>query len=88
MGFQRGRLTLSDECKQLQALVTEAQAAGARQAKACELLGFSAKTLQRWSQPNQTQDGRIDAIKTPANRLTDFERQRIIQVVNSADLNA
>ena len=85
MGFQRGRLTPSDERKQLQMLVTQAQAAGASQAKACELLGFSAKTLQRWSQPNQTQDGRIDAIKSRSNRLTDIERQKIIQVVNSAE---
>ncbi len=85
MGAQRGRLTPSDERKQLQVLVAEAQAAGASQVKACEILGLSARTLQRWSLPNQTQDGRINAIKTPANRLTDMERQRIIKVVNSAE---
>lgn len=66
-------------------LVNQARSAGARQDKACDVIGISAKTLQRWQQQNHEQDGRIQAQHAPKNKLTERERQRIIQVANEAE---
>jgi len=63
-------------------LVNEAIAAGARQSAACEIVGISAKTFQRWSQPNNVSDGRLDATHAPVHKLTTLERQRIIKLAN------
>ena len=52
--------------------VGEAQDSGARQSKACEIIGISEKTLQRWKQPGNDKDGRIDAKYVPANKLSDL----------------
>ena len=38
------------ERKEISLLIKEAQEAGARQSKACEIVGISEKTLQRWKQ--------------------------------------
>ena len=37
----------SDERKDILGLLSEAQISGARQAKACEIIGINAKTIQR-----------------------------------------
>jgi transposase InsO family protein len=66
-------------------LVSQAQASGARQSLACEIIGISPKTLQRWNQPDNLQDGRLDAIHQPANTLTTQERQRILEVANAQE---
>jgi putative transposase len=41
-------MTTLTERQQIVSLVAEATAAGARQAKACAILGLSERTLQRW----------------------------------------
>ena len=66
-------------------LILEARSSGARQAKACEVIGISDRTYQRWSQDNNLRDGRLDAKHTPANKLTVFERQRMIKIANSPE---
>ena len=56
-----------------QAMITranEAMQAGARQSAACEIIGISAKTLQRWEQPDNTQDSRLDALHEPSTKFT------------------
>jgi len=63
-------------------LVNNAQASGARQSKACEAAGISAKTIQRWHRPGNVQDGRLEAEHEPSNKLTTRERQRIIAIAN------
>lgn len=68
-------------------LVKKASDAGARQEQACELVGISAKTLQRWSQSSNEQDGRIEATHSPQNKLTALERQRILKVVNEPEFS-
>jgi len=87
---RRGRLTVKNERTEILKLINEAREAGSRQSQACETLGISAKTLQRWSQEGNCGDGRLDAKSVPPNKLTEIERQRIITMVNKdiyADLS-
>lgn len=65
--------------------IDEARTSGARQSKACEVIGISAKTLQRWSRPDNVEDGRLDGQHEPPNKLTELERQRIIAVANELE---
>ena len=66
-------------------LIKEARESGARQSRACETIGISAKTFQRWSLSENVRDGRLDAIHEPTNKLTELERQRIIKVANEPE---
>lgn len=66
-------------------LITEAQNSGARRKQACELLGLTARTVQRWMAEDDMFDKRTCAAKKPPNQLTELERQRIIKIVNSAE---
>jgi putative transposase len=68
--------------------VNEAMRDGARQSAACEIVGISAKTLQRWEQPDNVQDGRLDAHHEPSTTFTQFEREQIIKVANEPDYAA
>jgi transposase-like protein len=76
---------MNSEREAIITLIDEARASGARQSKACECIGISAKTLQRWSRPESTRDGRLDAKHAPGNKLTELERQRIIKVTNEPE---
>lgn len=62
-----------------------AQEVGARQSKACEVIGISCKTVQRWQQANDLQDGRLDSARVPSNQLSDQEEKRIIELSNQAE---
>jgi len=75
---------MSSERDEIMKLVDEAMLSGARQSETCKIIGISNRTLQRWQQ-DDTQDGRIDAKHTPANKLTEMERQRIIQTANKPE---
>ena len=76
---------MSDERDEIITLISEARNAGARQSKACKIMGISAKTLQRWVQSDNHQDGRIDAQHAPENKLTELERQRMLAVANEPE---
>jgi transposase InsO family protein len=69
-------------------LVDEAVRSGARYHKACEVIGLPARTLQRWRTqgPEGGEDGRHGATKTPHNKLSEEERQKILDVANSAEM--
>lgn len=69
----------------LVSLVNEAVAAGARQARACDVVGLSPRTLQRWKTDLHQEDRRSQRIQHPSNRLSEIERQRILAVMNSED---
>ena len=73
---------MSNERAEIIELVEQARVTGARQSQACNSIGISAKTYQRWVKPDNQQDGRLDAKHEPKNKLTDLERQRIIKVAN------
>ena len=57
---------------------------GARCAKACSIIGLSARTLERWKK-NEGGDKRPSAVKHSPNALTDAEKQEIIAICNSEE---
>ncbi len=73
---------MSRDRENIIALITQARDSGARQSKACEVIGISAKTCQRWSRHDNVQDGRQTSHHNPINKLTDLERKRIIKIAN------
>lgn len=58
---------------------------GARQSKACAILGISTRTLQRWRKLEDLNDGRIAAKKTPSNSLSEIEIKNIINTANKPE---
>jgi transposase InsO family protein len=76
---------MKKEREEIRELIKEARDAGARQLEACKIVGISEKTLQRWSQADNEQDGRLEVKHKPANKLTEQERERIISLANSSE---
>ena len=70
------------ERQQIVHWVDEANAAGARRHKACELLGIAPRSLQRWRQPGELDndglkhDARTTRTYVPENKLRDQEREQ------------
>jgi len=62
--------------------VDDALRAGARQEKACELLGINERSLQRWREKDIGDDMRAGPKTAPANKLTPKERELILEVSN------
>jgi putative transposase len=65
--------------------LNEAITAGARRAPACQEVGISLRTLQRWSLPLEVlADGRTTTLRpTPRNALSELERQGIVTLCSS-----
>jgi putative transposase len=78
--------TPSNRIKVVEA-IGEAVSAGARQYKACNLVGISERTYLRWrSQGIKTKDGRPDALRPiPVNKLKMEEEQMILKVMNQKE---
>ncbi len=66
-------------------LIDEAVSAGARQPRACEILGLSERTIQRWRPLGGGEDGRHGPHSAPPNKLAPEDRQRVLQIVNSPE---
>lgn len=64
-------------------LVDEAVAAGARRERACDVLGLTERSMQRWRCADVGDDGRMGPRTRPANALTSAERAKVLEVVNS-----
>lgn len=62
----------------------EAHEQGASKLKACEIVGVSLRTLQRWEHVG-LDDGRKHRIQTPVNKLSDEERQAVIDCCNKKE---
>jgi len=60
---------------------------GARLEKACEVVGISIRTYQRWTKPDTLPpDGRTTAKRQhPTNRLSEQERQEILAICNEQE---
>lgn len=63
-------------------LIDEATQAGASLHQACELLGLSSRSLQRWRHAQELSDARQGASKTCPHALSAQDKQRIVQVCN------
>ena len=84
MGGRRGRLTSLEKRKSIVALIEETISSGARQSLACDICEISPRTYQRWIKTGVTCDGRLTARRVPpANKLSELERQKILQVCNA-----
>ena len=67
-------------------LIDEAIQNGARQKLACELVGISARTYQRWNQGEELlEDQRIYNNAQVHNKLSDAIRQEILSVINQPE---
>ena len=81
-------MTPAQDRRHIVTLIDEATAAGARLTAACAALGLSSRTLQRWRDP---EDGIRDDLRpfadrpTPANRLSEEERDRIVATCASPE---
>jgi putative transposase len=76
------------EREQVVTWIQEAVVAGARRWRACEEAGLSLRTLQRWVDGEEKV--KVDARATntrpePKNKLSALERQRVLNVCNSAE---
>ena len=79
-------MTGHEEREQVIALLNESVTAGARQAKACEVLGLSERTLQRWQTGETIHcDQRSFRDCQPPHKLTAIERAEVLTVANSDD---
>ncbi len=67
----------------IRALIDEAVASGARRALACQTIGLSGRTLERWrgAHPDDAREG---PTRPPVNALSTVERALILETVNSA----
>ncbi len=63
--------------------IEKAIAAGARQWKACEVVGLSVRALERWRARGGGEDRRRGPNTAPGNKLSEQERARVLEVVNS-----
>jgi putative transposase len=65
-------------------LIDKAVESGARLEKAAATIGLSARTIIRWRHQGGGQDQRKGPSTAPANKLSEQERQQILDVSNSA----
>ncbi len=68
-------------------MIDEAVISGARKEKASKEIGLSIRTLQRWQESGEIRDDkRPTAIRPePNNKLTEKERQTILDTCNQAE---
>jgi putative transposase len=71
-------------------LIQEAVTNGAREDRACEELGISQRTLQRWrSDLTPLEDQRPEVKRpTPKNKLSEDERETIVKTVNQPEFKS
>ncbi|MGQ3665297.1 IS3 family transposase [Citrobacter braakii] len=84
---KRGRLTPLPERHKIVSLVTEAIGNGARKTRACQCIGISIRTLQRWIDGDVIHaDRRPDNTnRCPRNKLSETEKQQILELCNSPE---
>ena len=87
MVFGRGRLTTPSNRIKVVDAIGEAVSSGARQFKACGVVGISERTYLRWkTQGANTKDSRPDAVRPrPMNKLNPEEEQMILMVMNQKE---
>jgi transposase len=84
-GGGRGRRHRRDARAVIVAGITEAQQSGARIDVACQLVGVSARTIQRWKRRPDGDDQRCGPRHRPGNALTTREETQVLAVMTSAE---
>jgi transposase InsO family protein len=65
-------------------LVAQAQASGARLVPVCDMLGISARTVERWRTDPQVVDRRCGPRHRPSNALSTIEEAQVVTVLTSS----
>ena len=65
--------------------IDEAVAAGARQSRACDVIGLDPRTLQRWRAQDIGDDGRAGPMHPPQNKLSAQERAEVLEIANAPE---
>lgn len=73
----------AEERKMCLSLVAEAQKAGAKKVNACNILGVSIRTVERWEK--SPEDRRKGPHTMPSNSLTVEEKNKVLAIANSAE---
>jgi len=84
LGGYRGRLVSPQDRNMAIQLIEEACDHGARKRKACELLDISLRTIERWEK-NGAMDQRKGADRQVGNKLSEEEKQMILNTVNTIE---
>jgi transposase InsO family protein len=70
-------------------LLDEATDAGARLSKACDVVGLSMRSVERWRAHDAGgSDGRAGPLAAPSHKLTAEERQALLAVANSPEFRS
>lgn len=77
----------ADDRADILRLVEETVADGASQAKACDYLGVTEESVQRWRQSPTLEDNRRGPKSEPANKLSFEGRARVIAVATSPEFS-
>lgn len=70
---------------QILELVGVAVDSGCAQQKACEVVGITSRTYQRWGLTSDSSDGRCGPLSEPANKLSQEERAEVIRISTSRE---
>jgi len=70
--------------KEILKLVDEAKSSGATLQRISPIIGYSSRTLKRWRSADEDKRTKRDDF-VPANRLSDDEREELIQVANNEE---
>lgn len=74
----------AEERSGLVALIDEAISAGARQSRACEVIGLCERRLRSWR--STSVDGRTGGYRATDQALTEEEKDRIVETMNAEEL--
>lgn len=85
MAGSRGRKISHDTRLAVLSLIRKACKKGCRKAIACETLGLSLRTVQRWEKHPHQPDKRRGPLKRPINKLSEAEERHILKTVNSKE---
>ena len=67
-------------------LIDEAVASGARLSRACDVIGLSARTVERWrGEDHGGRDRRAGPRQPPAHQLSDAEKAEVLATANSPE---
>lgn len=67
-------------------MIEEAIGNGARLWKACEVIGITVRTYERWGKDRARGDGRHGPRGAPANSLSEAEKEQIVAIATSREL--